>query len=151
MSDRKAPIRIAREHLVLEPKPEEALPVSVVDWNKMMNRLETIQDNSPWYEAIGWACLGFAGSSFLSLVSHCVAADFVHRTVDGEHINLACLIAFILFATLTLACGGIGWVSIHYARQHRKDKSALCREVREDMQSIKDRYFATPGPASTQN
>lgn len=144
-----AELKFTRQYQLLRPTDQQALPVPVDEWDQLMDRVRNCGDSSQFYEAFGWACLGVAGSAILSLVTFSFSVDFVRTPPNGvEKLNVGAVFASGLCAVLFLAGLAAGFLSLSFAKRHRKDRAELRDVIVEDMGFFRDRH-ARPGVPPT--
>ena len=115
----------------------------------MMQRIRDCGDESNKYESIGWACIGSAVTALFSAITFVASVDF-ERTLPagGTGINWWKFGVFAVCLAATAAGWIGGWLSLHYAKQHRKDRADLRRIILEDMQFIEDMHPLVTAPPS---
>src|SRR6266851_3901315 len=69
---------------VILPQEEQFLPVPVSFWKRIVERIKKIGEPTNTLESIGWASIGFGGSSLLSSIAFPFSATFVRSTPGGN-------------------------------------------------------------------
>lgn len=100
----KTPANVAfdQRYEVLTPADEAAIPVTVEQWDVFMERIESCGESSQFFDSVGWACIGFAGSAFLSALTFFFSVEFERKRPEGgTKANLGAVISEVF-------CGALG-------------------------------------------
>ncbi len=131
---------------VLRPLAEPAYPVSVSDWNRLMERIQRADAASDFFPSLGWALLGAAVSAFLAAITLPFTVDFIHPAGSGHAtpVNLPAILVEAACSVVFLAAVIAGGTSLFYAARRRQDRAELRRLIIEDMQALASRYAIPP-------
>ena len=92
-----------------------------------------------------------AFSALLSFVTLPLGMDFARPSPDGQKLNIAGVVVWVILGIVAVACGIGGTASLVLARQRRKDTKAFTSLIVEDMQHFMGRHATDPTamPAGT--
>jgi hypothetical protein len=62
-------IKMSRAYEVVQPANEVAYPIAVVDWERLIERIERCSENSFSFSSVFWGLLGLSASGGLSALS----------------------------------------------------------------------------------
>lgn len=128
MVDENKPLLFNHEYQLLKPSPERVYMIPVTEWDRIIKRIARFRDSSQFFQSLGWALLGVAATAFFTAI---VLPEGVVK--EAPRIFVICWGVF--------AVGFIcGFVSLIYARFHRRDRDTLQSDIIEDMRDIASRY-----------
>lgn len=128
MVDENKSLLFNHEYQLLKPSPERVYMIPVTEWDRIIKRIGRFRDSSQFFQSLGWALLGVGATAFFTAI---VLPDGVVK--EAPRILIICWSAF--------AVGFIcGFVSLIYARFHRRDHETLQSDIVEEMKAIAARY-----------
>lgn len=133
-------LRVTADYTIRRPTPEEAIPIPVSEWRRLMNRIKETGERTSTYENQGWACLGLAGGCAIAALTTYISVKFV----EGQSVNVVGIAVEIFLILSTLASGVIALTSFRFARQHASDHAKLRQTICDDMLHIEERHPPMP-------
>ncbi len=110
---------------VLQPRPEDAYPISVSEWNRLMSRVKQSENFWAWYLSAAFFFFGIAATAFLSAL--------------GLPPKTESYIVIVYWAVcITTLLTGIS--TLFYAWLHRRDRTRMRENLLDDMKALGDRF-----------
>jgi len=125
-------ISISSNLEVPTPRASAGIAVSLGAWDMLKDRIKNCGDSSNRFENAGWACIGFAGSAFLTALSFPFGVPF---TTDG-HSNLYVVVVWAIFLGLFLGCLVGGIIALLLVYKNRRTQQTMMGIVLADMEFI---------------
>jgi hypothetical protein len=141
------PPRIGVEsYEILERRRDKRLTVPLALWEKIMSRLKPCDDDSQWYQSLGWCLLGLAGGALIAALGSLCSVDFIHLGPEKETVNVAAWIAQVVYICLFVCGLGGAYLSFKFAKTHHQDRMNLQAVIHEDMRQFRDEHLSSPTP-----
>jgi hypothetical protein len=141
---------IIRQQLnIIEPQVEHAFPITIAQWDQIMNRIKECDEPSPFYDSLGWSCLSLGVGAFLSALAFFASVDFVKPTpTGGESVHKIAVGTELVFVATGLAGVGVGYISLRYAKDQRRQNKTMRQWIVDDMRLFQDKHPAAALPTT---
>ena len=142
----KALVEISTGLAVRRPAREEAIPVPVPEWKRIMTRINNTGEKTSTYQNQGWACIGVAAGCAAAALSSLISVKFIN---DDHTTNIPGIVVEVVFVIAAIASALLARWSFQFADQHASDHAKLRQSIFDDMEAIELRHPPIPAPETT--